>query len=62
MRTTVVALVLAAGAAVACGKGGGSSKWDDHKGDIPFLIGQAAGARAVAATHRPPMYFFTATW
>ncbi len=39
-----------------------ASKWSDDVGDIPFVIGLDAGGKAVAATGRPPMYYFTTTW
>jgi len=61
MRTALVSIVAVAAALAACGKGGGS-KWADHKGDIPFVVGQAAGMRSAKTSGRPPMYFFTATW
>jgi thiol-disulfide isomerase/thioredoxin len=38
------------------------SKWAEDVGDVPFVIGLAAGTKAVAATGRPPMYYFTTTW
>ncbi len=62
MRIALVSIVAVAAALVACGKGGGASKWADHKGDIPFVVGQDAGMRSAKASGRPPMYFFTATW
>jgi thiol-disulfide isomerase/thioredoxin len=38
------------------------AKWADDVGDIPFVIGLAAGTKAAAASGRPPMYYFTTTW
>jgi len=60
MRNTIAVL---AGVVVlaACGRAP-SSKWADHMGDIPFVVGQEAGMRQASASHRQPMYFFTATW
>jgi thioredoxin-related protein len=37
-------------------------KWAEDVGDVPFVIGLDAGTKAVAATGRPPMYYFTTTW
>ncbi len=37
-------------------------KWRDHMGDLPFVVGHAKGNAQAAASGRPPMYFFTATW
>ena len=36
--------------------------WAEHMGDIPFLVGRAAGDAEAAFTGKPPMYFFTTTW
>jgi hypothetical protein len=38
------------------------SKWADHTGDVPFVVGYEAGTKAAAESGRPPLYFFTATW
>ena len=38
------------------------SKWSDHVGDVPFVVGYEAGTKAAAESGRPPLYFFTATW
>lgn len=38
------------------------AKWGDHMGDLPFVVGSEAGAKAAAAAGRTPLYFFTATW
>jgi thiol-disulfide isomerase/thioredoxin len=64
-------LVLAA-APAACGRDAevaaapsaatDDAKWVDDVGDVPFVIGLAAGTKAVAASGRPPMYYFTTTW
>jgi hypothetical protein len=61
MRPFAASLLVAVAALAACGKSP-ASKWADHKGDIPFVVGQAAGMSQATATGRPPMYFFTATW
>ena len=43
--------------------GDGEEKdWADHMGDIPFLVGRAAGEAEADFTGKPPMYFFTTTW
>src|SRR5262245_43044101 len=63
-------LVATALAPAACGRepdaaapvGAADSKWADDVGDVPFVVGLAAGTKAVAATGRPPMYYFTTTW
>ena len=60
MRQAAALLLVPLAALAACGPP--KSKWADHKGDIPFVVGQAAGMRQAEASGRPPMYFFTATW
>lgn len=62
-RTLVRAVVaLAALVAVAAHAEEGADKWADHKGNLPFVVGYAAGLEQVELTGRPPMYFFTTTW
>ena len=61
----LLALFLALGLAAGCGEfgGRGSGTWSDHKGDVPFIVGDVAqGKRVSASTGKPPLYFFTATW
>lgn len=67
----VVALAALAGLAPAAARADGpeaaapaaaKSKWADHLGDVPFVVGYEAGTKAAAESGRPPMYFFTATW
>jgi len=69
----VVAFACAAGACMPAGgppPGASSSesrpsvdaKWADDVGDVPFVVGLDAGTKAVAASGRPPMYYFTTTW
>ena len=41
---------------------GESKDWADHMGDIPFVVGRAAGEAEADFTGKPPMYFFTTTW
>jgi len=36
--------------------------WTEHMGDIPFVVGRAAGEEEAEFTGKPPMYFFTTTW
>ena len=36
--------------------------WSDHMGNIPFIVGRAAGLKEVEFTGKPIMYFYTATW
>jgi len=36
--------------------------WSEHLGDIPFIVGRAAGDAEAQFTGKPPMYFFTTTW
>lgn len=36
--------------------------WTEHKGDLPFIVGYAAGMKEVEFTGKPPMLFFTTTW
>ena len=43
-------------------KDGEAKDWAEHMGDIPFLVGRAAGDAEAAFTGKPPMYFFTTTW
>jgi ABC-type glycerol-3-phosphate transport system substrate-binding protein len=66
MRHAALALLAAAAALAACGKAssmaGADSKWADHVGNIPFVLGQEKGIQQAKATGRTPMYFFTATW
>ena len=64
MRTLIAALLTTAALAVtACTPGGGSSDWSEHKGDVPFVVGDVDKGLALAAQNgRPPMYFFTADW
>ncbi len=72
MRIRLV-LALAALAAVPClaaradepaaaAPAAAKSKWSDHMGDVPFVVGYEAGTKAAAESGRPPLYFFTATW
>ena len=38
------------------------TKWEEHMGDLPFIIGYEKGMKQVELTGKPPMYFFTTTW
>ena len=63
MRQVAAFLVPALLALAACGNSSGpDSKWAEHMGDIPFVVGQAKGVRIATSSGRQPMYFFTATW
>lgn len=35
------------------------SKWAEHMGNIPFVIGYEKGMKEVEFTGKPPMLFFT---
>jgi hypothetical protein len=49
-------------AAADAAKDGEAKDWAEHMGDIPFLVGRAAGDAEADFTGKPPMYFFTTTW
>ena len=63
LSTVVIALlgVLAFGQDAET-KDGTKGKWDEHTGNLPFVIGYEKGMTEVKLTGKPPMYFFTTTW
>lgn len=57
-----VSFVLPVVGFVACSQSG-ADPWADHRGDVPFAVGDLETGRAASReTGRPPAYFFTATW
>ncbi len=38
------------------------TKWAEHMGDLPFVIGFDKGMKEVEFTGRPPIVFFTADY
>ena len=67
MRAAALLFVLAAFAMPAAAQekapaAPAAKNWTDHMGNIPFIVGRAAGLKEVEFTGKPIMYFYTATW
>jgi len=65
--TLFVVLAVAAGCGRPPAKPGTAAaavdpKWAEDVGDLPFVVGLDAGGKAVSASGRPAMYYFTTTW
>lgn len=54
--------VLSAPAPAPAASDAEKEKWGEHMGDLPFIVGYAAGMKEVEFTGKPPMLFFTTTW